>query len=408
MSDARPAGPFGRARTASRAGMPGLAAAVLLGLITSAAAEPYLPEHDDVVLERLPAADDPRVREARRLARALDRQSPDPEAALEVARRYVDLGRSEADPRFFGLAEGVLAPWLDAPDPPPAIRLERAALRRARHDFDGALADLDAILEVRPKDVQAHLDRAALLEALGDYAAAEQACIRVLRLYPGLVAVACLTSARSLAGLAQPSYDALAAAAAAAPADDPTRSWALTILGEIATRLGDMASAERHFREALGSGARDVYLLGAYADLLLDQDRAGDALDLLEGEERADGLLLRRTIAAHRLDDPRLAAWRDAIRGRFAALRQRGAATHLRDEARFALEVEDQPKRALELASRNWALQKGPADASVLLQAALAAGAPEAAAPVLAWLADKRTEDVVLERLRRALDGVSS
>ena len=383
-------------------------AAAILGLADAAAAEPYLPARDDVVLERLPAADDPRVRDARSLARTLDRTADDPNAALEVARRYIDLGRSEADPRFFGLAEGVLAPWLQQADVPPDILLERSALRRARHEFEGALDDLDRLLEARPNDVQAHLDRAALLEALGAYPEAERACIRVLRLYPRLIGVACLASARSLAGQAEPAYRALADALDASPADEPARRYALTIQGEIAARLGRPSAAEEHFRAATVLGPRDVYLLAALADLLLDQDRASEALSLLEDETRADGLLLRRAIAARQVGDPRFKAWRDALRARFAALRLRGAETHLRDEARFALEVEDRPARALELAIRNWSLQKGPADARVLLEAALAADRPSAAKDVVSWLEQTGTEDVGLDRLRQALERRSS
>ena len=35
---------------------------------------------------------------------------------------------------------------------------------------------------------------------------------------------------------------------------------------------GDVSAAEQHFRAALNLGRRSVYLLGAYADFLLDQN----------------------------------------------------------------------------------------------------------------------------------------
>ena len=46
----------------------------------------------------------------------------------------------------------------------------------------------------------------------------------------------------------------------------------------------------------------------------------------------------------------------------------------------------DRPARALQLARENWATQREPADARILLEAALAAGDPAAARPVLDWL----------------------
>ena len=56
----------------------------------------------------------------------------------------------------------------------------------------------------------------------------------------------------------------------------------------------------------------------------------------------------------------------------------------------------------------NWARQRGPADARILLEAALAAGAPEAARPVLEWLQATRIEDVALSRLAEQLASAGS
>ena len=72
---------------------------------------------------------------------------------------------------------------------------------------------------------------------------------------------------------------------------------------------------------------------------------------------------------------------------------------HLREEARFTLHLLDQPGEALELARRNWATQREPADARVLLEAALAASKPAAAQPVLEWLERTGLEHVGIEAL---------
>jgi Tfp pilus assembly protein PilF len=375
----------------------------------SASAEPYLPPDDAIVLDRLPSPDDPRVKEARVLASELADRPGDLDLALEVARRYVDLGTSEGDPRYIGLAQGVLAPWWSASEPPPGVRLLRAAISRAQHDFEGARADLDALVAADPGHAQAHLDRATLLEALGDFLEAERACFRVARLRPGLIAEACMASAGSLSGMAGPSYEVLAAALEAeTPADDAGRLWALTILGEIAARRGDAAAAERHFTRALALRRRDVYLLVAYADLLLDQRRYREVTGLLEDESANDLLLLRRALAARHLGDAIADEHRRVLATRFAAIRLRGDVPHLREEARFELFLREDAERALELARQNWARQRGPADARILLEAALAARAPEAARPVLEWLQATRIEDVALNRLAEQLASAGS
>jgi hypothetical protein len=72
---------------------------------------------------------------------------------------------------------------------------------------------------------------------------------------------------------------------------------------------------------------------------------------------------------------------------------------HLREEARFTLHLLDRPGEALELARRNWATQREPADARILLEAAVAASNPAAAQPVLDWLGRIGLEHVGIQAL---------
>jgi hypothetical protein len=64
--------------------------------------------------------------------------------------------------------------------------------------------------------------------------------------------------------------------------------------------------------------------------------------------------------------------------------------------------VQHDPARALQLAQADWAFQRAPEDARVLLDAALAAGRPDAAKPVLDFIAANGVEDpAVRARARR-------
>jgi hypothetical protein len=177
------------------------------------------------------------------------------------------------------------------------------------------------------------------------------------------------------------------------------RVWALTILAELAAQLGDSAAAEKRFREALALERRDPYLLGAYADFLLDEDRPAEVLELLDGESRIDPLLLRLTLAERRLGVAGLDEHVALMQARFDAARRRGDSMHLREEARFTLDLLDRPLRAVELALENWATQREPSDARILLEAAVAAQDPAAAQPVLDWLARTGLQHVRLQAL---------
>jgi hypothetical protein len=83
----------------------------------------------------------------------------------------------------------------------------------------------------------------------------------------------------------------------------------------------------------------------------------------------------------------------------------RGDTLHRQEESRFQLSVEGNKARALELAVANWAIQREPYDARILLEAAVAAGRRDAAQPVLDWLAQSKHEDPQLAALARALSG---
>ncbi|MET0230113.1 MAG: hypothetical protein ABW186_04185, partial [Rhodanobacteraceae bacterium] len=73
----------------------------------------------------------------------------------------------------------------------------------------------------------------------------------------------------------------------------------------------------------------------------------------------------------------------DELAQRFDALRARGDRVHLREEARFTLEVLGRRDDALALALENWRVQKEPLDARIALEAALAAEKPEAAREIV-------------------------
>lgn len=379
----------------------------VLGPVT-ALATPYLPKDDAEVLERLPyRVADPRVRELRRLRAEQTREPGNLELALNLARRYIELGRANWDPRYYGYAQAALRAWWDLPQPPPEVLVLRAILRQNRHDFTGALADLAQVLAVQPRNPQAWLTQAVVLQVQGDYGGALRSCWALLRLAPELPAATCIGNALSLSGKARQGYEFLSQVLEDNPLAGPeVRRWALTTLAEITVRIGQHAEAEQRFKEALALGERDAYLLGSYADFLLDQDRAEEITALLKNEIRLDGLLLRLGLAEQRLRSDQLASHVDSLRARFAASRARGDSIHQGDEARFTLHLLADPQTALKLALANWEVQREPRDARIVLEAALAAREPAAAKPVLEMLEHTSLEDVRLSTLAARLKRV--
>lgn len=388
--------------------LPGGGAASLLAVLAAlalapmpAGAEPYRPRQPSEVLERLPARSDPAQREIAAMRDRLRQEPGNVALAATLAQRYIGIARNDGDPRYLGYAQAALGSWWDMPAPPAAVRVLRATIRQSTHQFGAALRDLDGLLDIDSRNAQALLTRATVLQVTGDFGGARQSCARLAGLVPELVLRTCLANVDSLTGQARASYQSLNAAYASyrtggAGIDD----WVLTLMGEMAGRLGSTRAAEQHFAAAVALAPDDSYLLGAYADFLLDQGRPAEAARLVRGKEKVDGLLLRLAIALDRAKSPDAAAARITLGDRFRAAAMRGDTVHRREQARFVLHLERNPVAALALARENWAVQKEPADIRILLESAIAARDTAAAADALAWIAGVGLEDVALAKLR--------
>ena len=373
-----------------------------LGMAT-AAAVPYTPAADSEVMERLPArATDPRAREMLALRQAWRAQPQHLPTALRLAERYQLEVAATGDPRFMGYAQAVLQPWWALPEPPPAVRVLRAVVLQFDHRFESALADLAAALRTEPDNAAAWAWQTAIQMVRADYALARLSCEQLARLAAPLVGAACRAQVDAATGRAAAASGALRAALQAEAGADPAlRTWSLTRLAEIDERRADFVAAEAAFGQALATGEPDVYLLAAHADFLIDRGRAAEVLALLKDRGRADVLLLRLVLAARATGNAAADGYAAELAARFDAARRRGDTSHRKEEARFLLAKpgRESAAAALVLARENWAEQREAADARVLLEAALAAGEPAAAAPVTRWLAETGFESVALQAL---------
>jgi len=384
-----------------------LVGAAALALAAMATAAPYIPADESQVLERLPGRSTPQFRELKSL-RAVAAQAPnDPTQATTLATAYIRASRAEGDPRFLGYAQAALATWWKDPEAPTSVLMLRATILQSRHEFDAAGADLDRVVKRDPRNAQAVLTRATVLTVRGKYAEARDDCARLSALAPGIYSAACAAAIDSVTGHAGPAYASLARTLdGPLRIDGAGRAWAETLLGEIAHRRGDPA-AERHFRAALDANPRDLYLMAAYCDWLLDRERAADVIALVGNETRVDTLLLRLAVAQRAARRPEAAASSETLRARFEASRARGDTVHQRENARFELVLRGDARSALALALDNWRVQREPADLLVLAEAANAAGDAAAMGIVRRWLAETGFEYPAVAALTGARGGAA-
>ena len=367
---------------------------LLLACAADSLAIPHIPTDGKQVLERLPSRADPVQRELLQLRAALSQNPNDLARAAALARRYIEQARIEGDPRYLGYAQAALKPWWDLPAPPDEALVLRATLRQSTHQFPLALQDLDTVVKRDSDNVQAWLTRATVQLVTGDYAGAKASCMRLYSRAPQLVVDTCLANIGSVNGAAQASYAKLKASLAAASGADPAiKSWVETLLAEMAERAGLDAEAEAYYRKALAEDQPDSYLLGAWADFLLDRGRPAEVVKLLKDRTRVDALLLRYALALKAVGSPEAATQTAALKSRFDAAMLRGDTVHQREQARFELALRGDAATAVKLAMLNWAVQKEPADLRILVETAVASGDPAAAGTARDWIVRTHIEE---------------
>ncbi len=353
-----------------------------------APATPITPSNDGQVIERLP----PGTRTS---------TSVDPAVAAAEARNLLTASRRESDPRFAGRALARLARWQPASEAaraPAEVLLVLAETEQYLHDFDGATRRLQALTQREPGNAQAWLLLATLHRVQGRYGLSDEACAALARLRVQPYAEACAAENAALRGQFDAARSRLQALTVRV-AEPSTRNWLLTSLAELEQRAGQIPASDAAWREAM-QASPNTYTAVAYADFLLDQQRPQDAWDLLRPAAASEGVLLRQAIAAKRLGRSEAAALRRDIVARHAQADLRPEDSgHQRERALVALDLLDQPVKALAHARKNLTRQREPIDLWLLARCARAAGDTGALAQVRQTAASQGLQDDRLDAL---------
>jgi hypothetical protein len=110
-------------------------------------------------------------------------------------------------------------------------------------------------------------------------------------------------------------------------------------------------------------------------------------------------LLLRYAEALKLSQHAQAKDYADQLQQRFASAALRGDRSHEREQARFALHVQNNATAALPLAQENWQTQKEPADLRILLEAAIAAKDTKIIGEVRNWIVQNKLQDAALEKI---------
>ncbi len=362
---------------------------------------PYAPDRDDQVLERLPQA---LLLNRDRMASIRQKLAADPSnsaLAAAAALGFIRMGNEEGDPRFNGYARSAIEFWWDAELPPASVLKIRAKLKEKDHKYKQAIADLVKQLDRDPDDLQSWIEITNLYRVIGDYESGRNSSQRLKEFEDPNAFWVASAPLQAVSGNAQGAYQALVGRLRPIDAETPNLvPWINSMLGDIAVSLGEFESADSHYRKSLATDTRSIQVKRDYAEFLIDRQRPAPVPQLLADHENDNGCLLLLAIAAHRMGKlDRAHKLKSQLATRFKEIRLRGSKPHGRFESRYELELNENPKRALEIALDNWHLQKENRDARAVLESALVAQNRDAAMPTIKFIKASGNEDVVLAQL---------
>lgn len=377
-------------------------------LAVPAWAAPWQPQSDQQVLEVLPqrwlAAGERRQLEA---AQAAWRAQPrDAERVQALASLYLQRARASSDPRWLGQALALLQPWEGQAQVPVSVRLWRARLAQFDHRFTEAQRELETVLRQQPEHEEALLLQASIFLVQGQHASARSACARLQTPRSLLLGMACMAQHDGLSGQAEAAMQRLLQLRQLPQAGwtEEQNEWLTLMIADLAERLQQGTVLQAEMRRLQERAAQSAAARARVAGWLVARGDNQAVLRLAKAAPQDQALLLYVSQAQLALRQPEAALSVRQLQDRFAAARRRGDAGHEREEAYFALHVLQQPQRALQLAQDNWRQQREPADARLLVAAALKAGQVEVARPVQQWVRSCGLQDRTLNAMLARLE----
>ena len=324
--------------------------------------------------------------------------------ALRFARQAFLLGVTEGDLRWYGSAKAALMPWWTQPSLSAEGHFMRGLVKQGFHDFRGGLADIDAAIALDATDAEFWSWRFALHLLAADMVAARADCDTMARRFEPNEARACQAILDYHTGQAAQAVKALRVLVDAPGFQGHlAQDWLRFHLGEALRTAGHYEQAVATWSAHLSKRPRAHSVRLALAELLNDLGRHTEARRWASVPAPTDALLMQQFLASQALKDadaPRLA---QQVEERMQAQTLRQDALIERPRLLYLIRHGKDLSAGLALAQENWALQKEPPDAVLLIEAALKSDRPQAARPVLDWMEQTRYTDPALAHLASEL-----
>lgn len=366
----------------------------LIGLLplpaVASSAQPqarYMPAPDAVVLSTSVHALSQGPASLRSLDQAWRRNPQDQAAALAYARAVFLMGLTEGDLRWYGSAKAALQPWWTATALPADGYFLRGLVKQGFHDFAGGLADVSQAIALDEARPEFWSWRFALHLLVSNMDAARQDCATIGRLFGTDELAVCQAILQYRSGQAGQAAARLKQLVALPDYAGPlAQDWLRLHWGEALRTAGQYDDAIQAWQAHLTQrpGAHPIRL--ALAELLNAQGRPAAAKSVANVPNPSDALLVQSLLASRTLKDGDTARLAAQVAARFGSQDLRKESLIERPQMVYLIHYGHDVQAGLAMALANWRDQQEPADAVLLLQAALLTNQPKAGAGVIEWM----------------------
>lgn len=328
-------------------------------------------------------------KDAALLRGALERWRSNPKdlnLATETARTAILGALSQGDLRWLGNAKAMLDPWWTNPALPADTLFVRALIRQGVHDFEGALTDLDAAIAKDPSSPETWAWRFAIYMVKADIPKARAECAAIGARFGQTEQSSCNAVLLYRTGSPQQAIPELERLARHPDYQGQNaQEWLAFHRGEARRVAGDRAGARKIWEAYLKTGATAHGIRVALIELLnRDQDYIA-AWKHNERSPRSDALLVAAVETALALKNGQAPALIAEFQQRVTQQTARGDKTHERPHIKFAVAIQKDARKALEMAKLSWKNEREPTDALLYARAAIESNAADQASELLQW-----------------------
>ena len=374
---------------------------LVTGVSTGAWAQPRLvPAPEQIVLPASVHAQSNQAGTLREVEREWRKNRNHQPAAFNYARAVFLLGLTEGDLRWYGSAKAALQPWWNTTTLPAEGHFLRALVKQGFHDFKGGIEDLSAAITLDPAQPEYWSWRFSLHLLTANMAAARTDCDAIGQRFGIDEGQACAATLLYRSGQALQAIPKLNRLVDLPDYQGPfTQDWLRYHQGEAYRAAGQYAQAMAVWEKHLQARPNSHLVRLTLTELLNQQGQFAKARRYAESASPTDALLVQALLASLGLKDGDTKRLADQFENRMNNQSLRGESLIERPTMVYLITYGRDNAQGLKLAAENWSTQNEPADAVLLLQAALKANQPKLAEPVLGWMAATGYTDPVLKAL---------